>query len=79
MQRIRSSCDADYEDKFKTPTAYQTMQNKNELNCSLCGDRVFVNDVIFGNVNKVIEETLENSFICEDCIQEEEDFGYSGF
>ncbi len=79
MERTRSNYDADQDDKYRMTTGYQATQNQNVLYCSSCGESVFVNDLIFGNLSKVIDETLENPFLCEDCIRANEEFGYSGF
>lgn len=76
MQRIRSYYDADRENNYSVPTNYLTNDNKNELYCSICGDNLFVNDLIFDDVNKIIEETLENPFLCESCLDEYEELSH---
>lgn len=77
MQRLRSYYDADRENKLSVPTTYQTDQNKNELYCSMCGENIYVDDLIFDDVNKIVEETLENPFLCEDCLDEYEEMAHS--
>lgn len=76
MERIRAYYDADHENNFALPTTYQTEQNKNELYCSLCGGMLYVDDLIFGDVSKVTQETAENSFLCEDCLNDYEEMAY---
>ena len=76
MQRLRSFYDADRENNSSVPTNYQTGDNQNELYCGMCGEIYFVDDFVFENVNKVIEETLENPFVCQDCLDEYEELAY---
>lgn len=76
MERIRSYYNADFEDNLSVPTIYPTGQNQNELYCSMCGENVFVNDMIFDEVTKIIEETSENPFLCVECIEEFEEAAY---
>lgn len=73
MQRLRSYYDGDRENKLSVPTNYQSGQNQNELYCSMCGDSYFVDDLIFEDVSRLIKETLENPFICRECLGEYED------
>ena len=35
----------------------------------MCGESYFVDDLVFENVNKVSEETLENPFLCQECVE----------
>jgi hypothetical protein len=76
MKRIRSYYDADFEDNLPLPTNHLTKQNQNELFCSMCGDNVFVNDLIFDEVIKMLEKTSENPFLCAECIEEFEEAAY---
>lgn len=76
MERIRSYYDADRVETL-VPTTYETEHNKNKLYCSLCGEMLYVDDLIFGDVNKAIEETAESPFLCEDCLSEYEDMAHS--
>lgn len=76
MVRIRSFYDADREDKLNVPTFYKTEQNKYELICSDCGKSVFVNDLIFQDVTKIVEKTMENPFYCPECIEQYEEAAY---
>ena len=76
MQRSRSYYDADREDKHSVPTTFPTEQNTNALKCSLCAGTVFVDDLVFNDVGKVIENTAENPFICEDCLSEYHELAY---
>jgi hypothetical protein len=69
MNRIRSYYDADHTETLDIPTNYRTDQNKHKLYCSMCGESLFVNEYIFDDVNRVIEETLENPLLCQNCIE----------
>lgn len=77
MERIRGYYDADRDNNFAVPTTYPTGGNNNELFCSMCGEKVFVDDLIFDDVNRAIEETAENPFLCEDCLNEYEEMAHS--
>ncbi|MEZ5429226.1 MAG: hypothetical protein R2747_23465 [Pyrinomonadaceae bacterium] len=72
MTRMRSFYDADRTEK-NGPTLHQTELNNNELYCSLCGETVFVDDVAFDDVQRIIEETLENPYLCPDCLEQVEE------
>jgi uncharacterized protein YbaR (Trm112 family) len=76
MQRLRSFYDADRADKFSAPTNYRTAQNQHEVYCGLCGEAFYVDDSIFEHVNKELEETLENPFVCEDCSEEYQELSH---
>jgi hypothetical protein len=73
---MRSYYDADYKDNLPVPTTHITEQNQNELYCSMCGENVFVNEMIFDEVTKMIEETSENPFLCAECVEEVEESAY---
>ncbi len=77
MERIRAYYEGDIENKLGSPTKYKTDENQNELFCSICGQKVFVNELIFKDVTKIIEKTSENPFLCESCIDEYEDLAHS--
>lgn len=72
MGRIRSYYDADRIEGFP-PTKHLTDQNKNKLHCSICGEVVYADDIVFRDVTRVIEETTENPFLCEECLIEYEE------
>ncbi len=76
MERLRTYYDADRAGQAAIPTTFQTGNNKNEIFCSLCGGTVFVNDLIFEDVKRVIENTLENPFMCEDCLTEYDELAH---
>lgn len=76
MERIRSYYDGDFLDNLPVPTTYKTGQNRNELFCSMCGGKVFVNDIIFGDVNRMTEKTSEHAFLCAECVEESEEAAY---
>jgi hypothetical protein len=75
VERIRAYYDADHEEKVM-PTTYKTNQNRNEMFCSMCGGTVFVDDYIFRDVCKAMEQTNENPFLCEPCLTEYEEMAY---
>jgi len=67
MQRQRSFYESDRIEQLQQPTRYITQLNKNEVYCGMCGDVYFLDDVQFKTVNRVIENTLENPFLCQEC------------
>lgn len=69
MERLRSYYDGDRQDKLSVPTTFRTDQNQNELYCSMCGETAYVNDVFFDDITRIIEETLENPFLCQECVE----------
>ena len=75
MQRLRSYYDADRAD-MHVPTTFETEENKNELYCSMCGELFFVDALIFDDVSKAIEQTSENPFLCQKCLDEYEYFAH---
>ena len=76
MQRLRSFYDADRADNFSVPTNYRTGQNQHEVFCGLCGEAFYVDDSIFEQVNREIEATLENPFVCENCLEEYQELAH---
>jgi hypothetical protein len=42
----------------------------------MCGESFFVDDFLFEDVSRVMEETLENPFVCEDCLDEYEELSH---
>ncbi len=75
MDRIRSYYDADRIERFP-PSKHKTVQNRNELVCSTCGDIVFADDFVFKDVSRAIEQTSENPFLCEDCLNDYDDVSH---
>ena len=76
MSRLRSFYDGDRAGNPLLPTHFQTAQNRNEVYCSLCGAAFFVDDMLYETLIRVIGETLENPFICEDCLDEYEELAH---
>lgn len=76
MRRLRSYYDADRADPSTAPTNYRTGQNQNELYCSLCGEAFYVDDLIFDQVVRLVEKTMENPFLCAECLEEYEELAH---
>ena len=76
MGRLRSYYDADLSETGGQPTRVKTEENKNEVYCGACGEMFYVDDVQFEQMNKVIEETQENPFLCKDCELDNEETQY---
>lgn len=76
MGRLRSYYDADRTEKFIHPTAFKTERNNNEIFCGFCGETFFIDDILFEETTRIIERTLENPFLCEDCFEEYNELAY---
>ena len=76
MTRLRSFYDADRAENFSAPTNSRTAENRHEVFCGLCGETFYVDDSIFEHVNKEIEATMENPFVCEDCLEEYQELAH---
>ena len=72
MQKSRSFYEADRVTEM-TATKFQTDQNKNAVYCSMCGDMLYVNSIVFDDVSRAIEKTSDNPFLCEECVEEYEE------
>ena len=67
MDRLRSFYDADRSEAFIRPTKHVTDLNKHEMFCGICGGNVFVDKELFGQLNRAIEEGIDNPLLCEGC------------
>ena len=76
MGRLWSYYDAALSETGGQPTQVQTEQNQNEVYCGACGEMFYIDDVQFEQMNKVIEETLENPFFGKDCQLDYEETQY---
>lgn len=76
MERLRSYYDADRTEQGFHPTAYKTERNTHKVYCGVCGEMFFIDDVLFDEMNKMIERILENPFLCEGCIEEYDDLAH---
>ena len=76
MERQRSFYDSDRIEQLQQPTRYRTSLNKNEVYCGMCGDIFFLDDVKFKGYRHVVEKTLENPFLCEECDFQNEEKAY---
>ena len=54
-------------------TDYATEQNRNQLNCGVCNGTFYADDVTFQGISRVIEQGLDNPFMCDVCREEYEE------
>lgn len=73
MNRQRSFFESDRIEQLGQPTRYRTSINTNEVYCGMCGETYFLDDVSFTSVNRTIEVTRENPFLCQGCEFENEE------
>ncbi|NNE99514.1 MAG: hypothetical protein HKN25_10895 [Pyrinomonadaceae bacterium] len=67
MGRLRSFYDSKNAESAFRPTATKTETNKHEMFCGICGEKLFVDEVLFAKISNAIEEGLDNPLLCEDC------------
>lgn len=60
------------------PTDFRTRDNHYELNCGMCGKRLFVDGETVDRVRLATEEGLDNPLCCTDCEEEYDDLFYEG-
>ena len=67
MQGIKEEFDADRKENYVSITDFITEQNKYEFSCEKCGKIFFADKPTFENINRAVEQGLDNSFLCENC------------
>lgn len=75
-ERSRAFYDADNEREYASPTSYKTGENIYEISCSICSAKVFANELVRDNVQRAIEKTSENPFVCTDCSSEYDELAH---
>ena len=76
MQGIKEEFDPDRKENYVSITDFVTEQNKYEVSCGKC-DKVFYADKgTFENINRAVEQGLDNSFLCENCRRKREEAAY---
>lgn len=67
MQGIKKELDADRKENYVSITDFITEQNKYEFSCEKCGKIFFADKPTFENINRAVEQGLDNPFLCENC------------
>ena len=70
--RIREEFDADVV-TGPIPTDYRTEENRNEVACSLCNKAFYVDDQSRHELERALENDLDEVFVCPDCEAAEQD------
>lgn len=78
MQRVREEFDADRSEERFGATAHPTETNSIGVNCSYCNGSFFVSEDVAKNINRAVNEGLDNPFVCPDCEQEYADLERAG-
>ena len=73
MQGIKEEFDADRKENYVSITDFITEQNKYEFSCGKCGKIFYADKPTFENINRAVEQGLDNSFLCENCRQRNEE------
>ena len=67
MQRIKEEFDADRKGNYVSITDLITEQNQYEFSCGKCGKIFYADKETFENINRAVEQGLDNLFLCENC------------
>jgi hypothetical protein len=70
--RLREEFDADVATE-PVPTDYRTETNSNEVPCSVCGKTFYVDDQTKQDIERALENDIEDPFVCVDCVEAEYD------
>ena len=73
MQGIKKGFDADRKENYVSITDFITEQNKYEFSCGKCGKIFYADKPTFENINRAVEQGLDNSFLCENCRRRDEE------
>lgn len=60
------------------PTRYQTVANRHEVRCGMCGDVYYVTASVRDQIAAAIQTGLDNPFSCPDCEAEYDELAYEG-
>ena len=73
MQLTKIEHDGDISISDVCITDYPTTQNRNQLNCGVCNGAFYADDETFQGISRVIEQGLDNPFMCDSCREEYEE------
>jgi hypothetical protein len=70
MPTSRAQYDADRIEDKSTYTEFPTAINQYALNCGICNRTVYVDKQTYRHAARVIEQGLDNPFLCDYCQDE---------
>lgn len=76
MLGIKKGFNADRKENYVSITDFITEQNKYEFSCGKCGKIFYADKPTFENINRAVEQGLDNSFRCENCRRRYEEADY---
>ena len=76
MQGIKEEFDADRKENYVSITDFITEQNKYAFSCGECGKIFYADKETFENINRAVEQGLNNLFLCENCRRRNEEAAY---
>lgn len=77
MERLREEFDLDWQASAICPTSYKTAQNKYRLHCDLCKRHFYVDEIVYNQAKYALEsDPSNNSFVCDECLDEMEVFSF---
>jgi hypothetical protein len=65
--KMRQEIDADLNEGKGGMTKIKTDQNQHEIQCGICFQNFFVDNVTHENVTRGIELGRDNPFVCDEC------------
>ena len=65
--RLREEIDGDFNDNYVGIVDHKTKLNNHEINCSECNKTFYADKDEYEKVARVIEQGLDNPFICDEC------------
>ena len=73
--RLREEFDADAVAR-PVPTDYRTETNRYEVPCSGCGKNFYVDEETRRELDRALENDLDDQFICFDCEEQQDELAY---
>lgn len=64
---LRENIDGDLNEGQSRASSFWTEQNQHEMKCSICFEDFFVDNITYENISHVIDEGMENPFVCDEC------------
>lgn len=79
MEELISELDFDEQrGVIEGATDFRTRENQYELNCGMCGRRLFVDEETLDSVSQATQAGLDSPLACTDCEEEYDDLFYEG-
>jgi hypothetical protein len=77
MHGTREERDADRIENYVKYCDHETDLNRNEIFCATCAKRFYADDAAFEQFSRAVENDLDNPFVCDDCLEENNESAYA--